>query len=432
MASIAPPSSMRSEASRLGLLLGAALVACGEAPSPEPAGPRGWSAAERAHLADLRLKTALPPSPTNRWADDPAAAALGRQLFYDPGLSPSGRFSCATCHDPARHFTDGRVTSEAAGTTARHAPTVQGSQLGPWFFWDGRADSLWSQAAGPIESPEEMDSDRLHIAHHVAGAYAEPYAAVFGPLPTLDGLPARGRPDPAHPEGPLHTAWLGLSEAQRSDVDRVFTHALKAIEAFERTVLPGEAPFDRFADAVLAGDPSGAGHLDDAAERGLRLFLGRGNCVACHHGPMFTDHAFHNLGLPEPAGFDVGRTQGAALVASSPLNCRGPHSDAARCEELRFLNPTFEDFRGAFKTPTLRNVAETAPYMHHGGMPDLPSVLAFYSELPTEPLLGHRELTLAPLSLSAREVDDLVAFLESLTGPVRPEALPPEATAASR
>lgn len=429
MASIAPPSSMRCERALSALLVGIGLAACGDPPAPTAAGPRPWTAAERAHLADLRLSTALPPSPTNRWADDADAAALGRQLFYDPGLSPSGEFSCATCHDPARHFTDGLAKSEAAGTTARHAPTVEGNQHGPWFFWDGRADSLWSQAAGPLESADEMDSDRLHVAHHLATNYAEPYVAIFGPLPDLAGLPARGRPDPAHPEGALHKEWLGLSDEQRQDVDRVFTHALKAIEAFERTVLPGEAPFDRFADAVLAGDPTGGGHLDTAAERGLRLFLGRGNCVACHHGPMFTDHAFHNLGLPEPAGFDVGRTQGAALVASSPLNCRGPHSDAERCEELRFLNPTFEDFRGAFKTPTLRNVAETAPYMHHGGMPDLPSVLAFYSELPTEPLLGHRELTLEPLSLTSREVEDLVAFLESLTAPVRPEALPPETTA---
>ncbi|MCB9663068.1 MAG: hypothetical protein H6732_03070 [Alphaproteobacteria bacterium] len=406
-----------------------ALLGCGEA-APEvvqvvPTEARGWSVAERDQLASLLLDTHLPADPTNRWADDPAAAALGRRLFYDPGLSPTGTLSCATCHDPARHFTDGRALAVGLGTASRSAPALEGMQQGPWFFWDGRADSLWSQALGPLESAVEMGSDRVHLAHHVAAAWREPYEAIFGPLPAeLATLPAHARPD-READHPLAVAWASLTPAQQAAATGVAVNAAKAIAAFERTLLPAEAPFDRYVGAVLSGDPEGGGHLDPAAVRGLRLFLGPAGCTACHHGPMFTDRAFHPLGLPEPRGYDPGRTVGALSVLESELSCRGPWSDTTDCEELRFLNPAFEDFRGAFKTPTLRNVTATAPYMHAGQLADLDAVLAFYAELPSVPVVGHRELTLQPLALDPGQRADLIAFLGSLEAPVRPEALPP-------
>jgi len=380
-------------------LLVAWLVGCGTAPAPEagptePVGPAGWTASERDLLASLRLDTSLPPSPTNPLADDPDAATWGRALFYDAGLSPSGTVSCATCHDPAKHFTDGRVKSQGIGTTGRHAPTVEGSQQGPWFFWDGRADSLWAQADGPITHPHEMASSPAHVVAHVRQAHPT-QAEALGAGPGVDEIDA-------------------------------YVRVLQSIAAFERTVLPGEAPFDRYVDAVLAGEADGGGPLSEAAIEGLRVFVGRGQCVACHNGPMLTDRAFHNLGLPQPGALDMGRTLGAKQVLDSPWRCGGPHSPPrVDCAELRHLDPTFQDFQAAFKTPTLRNVAETAPYMHDGSMPDLDAVLSFYSELPGEPVAGHRELTLQPLGLTPDEREGIKAFLASLSAPVRPEALPP-------
>lgn len=417
-------------------VLGVLLAACGgtsapaevDAPTPQaPAaegGPHvdGWSRSELRALKRLRLDTTLPPDPTNRWADDPAAAALGRALFHDPGLSPSGQFSCATCHVPDKHFTDGLPKAQAAGTTARHTPGIEGSQLGPWFFWDGRADSLWAQAAGPIESDVEMDSDRLHVARHVLATYAEAYAALFGDMPSLPTSPDRARPG----DGPLGEAWDALPETTRTDATRVFVNALKAIAAYERTLVPQEAPFDRFVDAVLAGDATGGGELSDAAVRGLRFFVGRGQCVACHTGPFFTDRAFHALGLPLVGGYDPGRTVGARQVLTHPFRCGGDWADTSDCEELRFLDPAFDDFQGAFKTPSLRNVAATGPYMHDGSMPSLEAVLAFYSELPGAPVVGHRELTLQPLNLSSDEIADVIAFLGALEGPLPPGASAPD------
>jgi cytochrome c peroxidase len=424
-------------------LVVAQAVACGspsaeEAPSVAGAPPAGaapgldapWSEAERATLASLRRLDRLPPDPTNRWADDPAAAALGRRLFYDAGLSPSGAVSCATCHDPARHFTDGKVRAAGVGVAARHAPGIEGSQLGPWFFWDGRADSLWSQATGPIESAVEMGSDRLFVARQIASRYRDAFQAVWGstlgPLPPLEDaarFPARARPD-ADASHPLAVAWSGMSAADQATVTGVFVGAAKAIAAYERTLLPGVAPFDRYVDAVVAGDPTGGGHLSDEAVAGLRFFVRDGACVSCHLGPFFTDRAFHNLGLPNPpaadggGAYDMGRTVGAERVKTSEFRCGGPWSDTAVCEELRFLNPAFSDFITAFKTPSLRNVTRTAPYMHTGQLATLDAVLDFYAELPGKAAFGHRELTLQPLSLPPERRAALKAFLAALEAPV--------------
>ncbi len=414
-----------------GLLGWLVVLGCGAVPEPQAPeeAAAAWSAAQLTELSRMRAVRTLPADPTNRVADNPAAAALGRALFYDPGLSGSGRFSCASCHDPAKHFTDALPLAVAAGTADRHTPSIEGSQLGPWFFWDGRADSLWAQAAGPVENPAEMDGDRLSAARHVLAAYPTAYVALFGAAPDLmaERFPARARPG----DGPLGEAWTALTAEDQDAVTGVFVNAMKAIAAFERTALPGDAAFDHYVDALLAGDASGGGHLSDDAVAGLRRFVGDAGCSLCHHGPMLSDRAFHNLGTPEPRGFDPGRAVGARTVLTSPFNCAGRWSDAPEgsCQELRFLNPAFDDFPSAFKTPSLRNVTLTAPYMHHGGFADLDSVLTFYSELPGKPVVGHRELTLQPLHLDEAARRELVAFLSSLEAPVVTAALAPEAAA---
>ncbi len=371
-------------------------------------------------LAGMRLDPTPRPDPSNSVADDPAAAAFGQALFFDPGLSPHG-ISCATCHRPDKGFADGLPLSRGVGTAARHTPSIVGSQYAPFLYWDGRADSLWMQALGPIENPEEMGSDRVFVARQVTGRHRPAYEAIFGALPVLE-LPEHGRPDSTDPA--VVDGWQDLPDESRDAVNRVFANVGKAIAAYERKLVAQDAPFDRYVDALQAGDAKGGDTLNDAEIRGLRLFLRDGNCVSCHSGPQLTDRAFHNLGLPEVGnGYDQGRTMGAMKLLASEFNCRGKYSDTVECEELQYLNPSFADFESAFKTPSLRNVAETAPYMHNGSMPELESVLAFYNELPGQPRAGHRELTLKALNFTEQESADVIAFLGALTGDELPAEL---------
>ena len=391
------------------------LLACG-APAPvEVVAHDGWNDSEVASMRSMRLVPTYAPDPSNRWADDPGAAALGESLFYDGGLSPAG-IACSNCHDPTRGYADSRPLGKGIGTPARHTPSLVGSLNGPWFYWDGRADSAWAQAVGPIENPVEMGSDRVTVLLRVTDRHREAYEALFGALPEVVDLPA-ARPGP----GPLGEAWAKIPADRQMAVDDAFVNVVKAIAAFERTIVPAPSNFDRYVDAVVQGDPRGGGHLSPEAERGLALFIGPARCSACHRGPWLTDRSFHNLGLP--GAFDPGRAAGATEVLASPLNCRGRFSDTTECPELEFLNPTFQDFQAAFKTPSLRNVAATAPYMHDGSLADLPSVLAFYNELPGDAASNHRELTLAPLQLPAGDQAALVAFLASLSSdlPIREE-----------
>jgi cytochrome c peroxidase len=206
--------------------------------------------------------------------------------------------------------------------------------------------------------------------------------------------------------------WLPVFGPVADSPDRVLTQVGKALAAYERTLRPPAGPLDRYVDDLRAGRPSHA--LSEAEERGLYLFVGRANCVSCHSGPMLTDQSFHALGLPA-TNPDHGRALGAPEVLADPFNCRGRFSDApSRCDELRYLDPKFPDWVGAFKTPSLRGVSKTAPYMHDGSFPTIEAVISFYSALSGKAPIGHRELTLQPLQLSADQQADLAAFLHVL------------------
>jgi cytochrome c peroxidase len=394
------------------LVLAGLLAACG------PSGAaRDWSAAEKATLARLEWKGAGRVDPTNRFQTDPAAAKLGQRLFFDVALSATNTVSCASCHDPAKGFGDGLAVAEGAFTGRRNTRTVLGAAESSWLLWDGRKDSAWAQALGPIENPTEHGFTRLEAVRVLRSRYSAEYEAVFGPLPAVDDerWPARAMPVLDDPGGAVNQAWEALSEADRVAVNTAYANLGKAIAAYEAKLVPGRAPFDDYVRAVQAGEPSDALSADAIA--GLRLFIGKGDCLACHGGPRFTDDSFHNLGLPTDGEPDRGRSVGARAVLDDPFNCLGPYSDApGSCGELSFLDPTFREFEGAFRTPSLRHVAETAPYMHDGQLATLADVLAFYSELPGTAAVGHREPLLAPLGFSASELAQLEAFLRSLTG----------------
>ena len=379
-----------------------------------------WSTDERALLRSLSLASLapLPADPSNRYADDDAAAQLGHRLFFDTRLSSTGKVACATCHLPQRDFQDGRPLGEGVGTATRRTMPVAGTAHSPWQFWDGRADSQWAQALGPLESPVEHGGDRTRYAHLVAAEYRASYEAVFGSLPSLAGLPPYAGPvaDTARA-----AAWIRIPATRREDVSRVYASIGKAIAAYERRLGFAPARFDRYVEAELAGRP----HTPESAlsrdeEAGLRLFIGKASCTNCHNGALLTDDHFHNTGVPLPATPlppDSGRAVGVRQAVAGEFNCTSRFSDAKpeECAELRFAVTEGEELVRAYKTPSLRNVANRAPYMHAGQLASLAEVLAHYDRAPAAPF-GHSELK--PLRLSATERRQLEAFLRTLSGPL--------------
>jgi cytochrome c peroxidase len=364
-----------------------------------------------------------PPDPTNAVYEDPVAARLGQALFYEARLSGTGTFSCATCHDPARSWTDGRPLAKAMEHHPRHTMTLWNVAWNRWFFWDGRKDTLWSQALAPIEDPREQASSRLRVVRFVLTdpEYRRAYEGVFGPAPELAGLPAEpldARPVPGEPEHPHDVAWRALSPELQEGVNRAFANLGKAIAAFERRIVSRNSSFDRFVQGLREGDAAQREALGASATRGLRLFVGKGRCVLCHDGPNFTDSEFHDNRFPTSEGVDPGRILGLVALQRDPFSSSGPYSDAPAVgrEKLDYLVIDDHRTQREFKTPTLRNVARTAPYMHEGQLATLADVVEFYSTLAGATAVSPGgERTVQPLHLDEREKADLVAFLETLT-----------------
>ena len=389
------------------------LVAC--AAYGATAGKR-WSAEEVEELRGLWIGSLepVPADPTNRWADDSAAAAFGHELFFDAKLSSNGRVSCATCHAPERDFQDGTALGHGVGTTDRRTMPVAGTAHSPWMFWDGRKDSQWAQALGPLESPVEHGGSRTQYAHVIAEHHRARYEELFGALPEIGDLPRHAGPvqDPAARE-----AWARMPDARKQEVSRVFANIGKAIAAYERRIQPGTTRFDAYVEALVRDGRAPATILSSDEEAGLAIFIGKGECINCHNGPRFTDDHFHNTGVPAAPGLpkDLGRAAGAVQVLADEFNCRSPYSDApGQCPELEFLVPDGEELTRAFKTPSLRNVAERAPFMHAGQIESLSGVIAHYDRAPRAPE-GTTELR--RLKLSAKERAQLEAFLRALSAP---------------
>ena len=415
-------------------------VTLADASEQQPAaGDVRWSAEEKTVLATLSLKR-LPPvpvDPSNAMEQRLPAIELGRRLFSDARISRNGAVSCASCHDPAKQFQDGLPVSQGVGTGSRRAMPIVGAGHGPWLFWDGRKDSLWSQALGPLEDAVEHGTNRTRVAHLVNRNYRSDYEAIFGALPRLDGLPGDAGPKGNAIE---QAAWTAIDARRREDVSRVFSNIGKAIAAYEKSLQHTPTRLDRYVDAVMRSDPAARGMLRADEARGLRLFIGKAQCVSCHNGPLFSDQQFHNTGVPprDATRPDRGRAAATAAVRSDEFNCLGPFSDARpeQCQELRFMVTDDPALEGAFKTPGLRGVADRAPYMHAGQFATLEQVVRHYVAAP-HAAVGHSELThrhagaapgkhaeRAPIELSDAEIADLVGFLGTLS------ADPPSAAAA--
>jgi len=321
----------------------------------------------------------------------------------------------------------------AGGT--RNTPTLLNSAFNTWFFWDGRSDSLWSQALRQMEDKTACGGDRLHIVHIVQNdpILRKAYREVFGRLPVLSDLkrfPEHARPDP-NPKSPLAQAWNAMTFTDRTTINRIFSNLGKAIEAYERKLIDYNSPFDRYAKGLRENNRTLENAISPAAKRGLKLFVGAARCELCHSGPNFTDGKFHNLGLPVQAGkkVDKGRADGIRTVVLDPFNGKGRYSDVENRESGdRFASlPTPDSQLGAFKTPSLRDVALTPPYMHDGRFPGLWNVLTFYALGETaghRRLVGERENTLDLIPhLTVRQKTDLISFLLTLTGKPLPTKL---------
>lgn len=317
---------------------------------------------------EIQAPLGLPPVPIpDKNPETAETIALGRKLFYEKKLSADSSLACASCHNPLFGFTDGQRHSTGVGgkTGTRNAPTIINAAYFPAQFWDGRARSLEEQAGGPMANPIEMNQTHdVSVSKLEADpAYKAAFAQAFGPGP------------------------ITIGKMQN------------ALAAFERTLLSGDSAFDRF---EFGGDKKA---LSPAAIRGLAVFRdpARGNCSTCHtigqNYALFTDGKFHNIGI-------------------------GVNEEGDLTDPGRYAHSKVETDTGAFKTPSLRNVARSAPYMHDGSLKTLKDVVDFYAGRGnSNPYLDEQ---IKKISLTGKERVELVEFLQTLTGSMPANAGPPE------
>jgi cytochrome c peroxidase len=342
--------------------------------------------------------------PSNRVSGSPEAIAFGEKLFFDPRVSGKNT-SCATCHVPEKGWADGRKVGMGMVEVDRNTPSVHNVGLQRWFGWDGANDNLWAQSVRPMLDAREMGSTERNVADLVRNDadLACRYRKAFGAAPSS------------------------------TDDEGVVVNTGKALAAFQETLVTGRTPFDEFRDALARGDRAAAARYPQDAQKGLRIFAGKGNCSLCHFGPNFTHGEFHEIGIPvfkKGGGVDWGRYEGIKMVRATRFNLLGAYNDDSKnapgiaTRHVALIPQTFEQF----KVPTLRNVALTAPYMHNGHLDTLAQVVRHYSEI--DPTLLHvahvyfdplvpdaipTDTLLKPLKLSSIEISYLVSFLETLT-----------------
>ena len=360
------------------------------------------------------------PKPTNVFADNPDAAKLGEKLFFLEGLAGEGTTqSCASCHNPELGWSDGLQFAIGDGVGTLNTPAVRNAAFNNFVFWDGSADSLWAQAAQPIESPIEMHGSRYGVLRTISSdeELLSEWQSLFGQMPAV--AQDLTRAPHAAPNEEFSAGWMALTEENRLAVNTAFAKTLKAIAAFERTVVSGKSNFDLFVEGLRTEDEELSKALSPQAQRGMKLFVGEANCISCHFGPLLSDGQFHNIGLEPYKKIPpvIGRPDGIEKVRLDLFNGRNQFSDdtswKANGQMLYMISN--EHTVGAMKTPSLRDVAATAPYMHDGRFQTLEEVVEFYNLLPGFPGVGHREETLNRLLLSDDELAELVAFLESLS-----------------
>jgi cytochrome c peroxidase len=338
--------------------------------------------------------------PTNRVSGKPAAIEFGTRLFFDQRLSGKGIVSCATCHVPERNWTDNLARGVGMTEVDRNTPTLTNLRASRWYGWDGAADSLWSQNLRPLLDARELAATPGHVAQLIRSDEQL----------TCRYRKAFGAPPPA-------------------DDEALVVNVGKALAAFLETLVSGRTPFDNFRDVLARGKAPSAGTYSEPAQRGLKIFIGKGGCTHCHTGPNFTSGEFFSTGLSRfaPLGKpDPGRPDGIRKVLESRFNLLGAYNDDATRQSAAHTRAVGLEKTavGEFKVPSLRNLVLTAPYGRDGRVETLAEVVRHYSELDPIRLHAKDGKPATPLKLSAREQTDLVVFLESLstfTNPWRPD-----------
>ena len=330
----------------------AALAAAAAASEPAPL----TEAEIGAILAHGPWPVPLRNDPSNPVSGKREAVEFGERLFFDNRLSGNGKFSCGSCHVPERNWTDNRTRGAAIAEVDRNTPTLMNVRLGHQFGWDGATDRLWQQSIRPILDARELGASARHVAEllRTDEQLSCRYRKTFGAAPSA------------------------------TDDEAVLTDVGKALAAFQETFETPPTPFDRFRNALAKGEPIRPWIYSETAQRGARLFVGKGGCSSCHSGPNFSSGELRDNGFSAYAA--KGRPDGGR--------------------------------NGAFKVPTLRHLFLTAPYGHHGEVGTLADAVRHYSER------GSREVK--PLKLTAAEQTELVVFLESLStfnNPWRPDDL---------
>lgn len=318
--------------------------------------------------------------PANRVSGQPRAIELGRRLFFDPRMSPSGYMACVSCHQPDRAFTDIKARAHGLADLERNTIALANLRQQHWYGWGGSSDSLWAASLRPILDAREFDGSAASVMRLFRRDedLERCYRSVFGGSPFED------------------------DEATLVNVG-------KALAAFLETLTTGRTPFDDYRDALERGDRRAASRYPPAARRGLRIFVGSGECERCHRGPNFSDGEFHATGFSSRRN-DSGRQEGIREWQDSRFNLRSRYNDAAPLAMPPLVSRNEGD-RGAFRTPSLRNVAATAPYMHDGSIETLHDVVRQHGSVARA---GQSSSIRYP-AFSDREVDDLVAFLRTLT-----------------
>ena len=302
---------------------------------------------------------------------------LGKMLYFDPRLAGDSSIACAKCHDPEKGFSNGVQMSDAYPGTKhwRHVPTVLNAAYGSAQFWDGRADTLEAQALGPIQAPIEMNQNLTHLVEKLSNIpeYKQRFKKVFNSDVTTENL-------------------------------------AKAIAAFERTIVSKPGRVDKY----LTGDKKA---LTEAEVRGMTLFTGKANCIACHHGPALTDSEFHTTGVPE---IDALKSESDRVATRHffATDQKFPNPRSVNYDYGRELITKSASDKGKFKVPSLRELKYTAPYMHNGAFETLDEVVEFYSKGGGD--LPNKDPLLKPLKLTEAESADLVSFLEALSSDEQP------------
>ena len=366
------------------------------------------NAAPRFTAQELTLISSLGPwpvitdsDPSNALSGNPQAIALGAKLFVNKRLSKNNDLSCASCHQANKGFTDGLSLSQGRIQLQRNSQSLWNLRGQRWFAWDGAADSLWLHSLKPLLNPDEMGATFEHIA-----ATLQSDSATMAAVKRL---------------APHNNKIAGDTPVEQ----KLALTAAKALAAYVETLQSKRTAFDQFRDALLGSNLTQANAYPLAAQRGLKIFIDKGNCLNCHAGPRFSNGEFADIGVGhfrKDSSVDSGRHAGANSVLKDPFNLLGQFSDAKPSEQThtRFIAINHTLF-GQFKVPSLRELMHTAPYMHDGRIATLREVVKHYSNVSPDRLHSDGEKSLRALNLNEGEIDDLVAFLESLSAaPAKP------------